>query len=131
MRHVNIPVFIPHVGCPNACVFCNQRSISGKTEFDADKVDEIIANALTTVGEDDTCEIAFFGGSFTGIDRELMLYLLRVAQKYVDAGRVQSIRLSTRPDYINREIIDILGRFSVKTVESFCNISSMIFMIRS
>ena len=80
-------------------------------------MDGIIANALSTVDADDTCEIAFFGGSFTGIDRELMTYLLGVAQKYVDAGRVQSIRLSTRPDYINDEIIDILKRFSVRTVE--------------
>ena len=117
MRHVNIPVFIPHVGCPNACVFCTQRSISGKTEFDASEVDGIISNALSTVAEDDTCEIAFFGGSFTGIDRELMIYLLEVAQKYVDGGRVQSIRLSTRPDYIDGEIISVLSRFSVGTVE--------------
>lgn len=117
MRHVNIPVFIPHVGCPNACVFCNQRSISGKTEFDASEVDGIIANALSTVGEDDTCEIAFFGGSFTGIDRGLMLYLLGVAQRYVDSGRAQSIRLSTRPDYIDDEMIADLKKFTVRTVE--------------
>lgn len=117
MRHVNIPVFIPHVGCPNACVFCNQRSISGKTEFDASEVDGIISEALSTVAADDVCEIAFFGGSFTGIDRNLMLYLLGVAQKYVDLGRVDSIRLSTRPDYINSDIIADLKRFSVKNVE--------------
>ena len=116
-RHVNIPVFIPHVGCPNACVFCNQRSISGTVEFNPCEVEEIISEALTTVGENDTCEIAFFGGSFTGIDRELMLYLLGVAQKYMDDGRVQSIRLSTRPDYINDEIIGDLKKFGVRTVE--------------
>ncbi len=117
MRHINIPVFIPHEGCPNACVFCNQRSISGTLKFDARQVDGIISQALSTVGEDDVCEIAFFGGSFTGIDRSLMLYLLSVAQKYVDAGRVQSIRLSTRPDYISEDIIADLKKFSVKTVE--------------
>ncbi len=117
MRHVNIPVFIPHEGCPNNCVFCNQRSISGTQHFDAAGVDGIISEALSTVSAEDTCEIAFFGGSFTGIDRDLMLYLLDVAQKYVDAGRVQSIRLSTRPDYINAQIISDLGKFSVRTVE--------------
>ena len=117
MRHVNIPVFIPHEGCPNDCVFCNQRSISGTVRFEREQVDGIIRQALSTVGEDDTCEIAFFGGSFTGIDRELMLYLLSTAQKYVDEGRVQSIRLSTRPDYINDAILAALSRFSVKTVE--------------
>lgn len=117
MRHINIPVFIPHIGCPNACVFCNQRSISGKTYFDPAEVDGIIREALTTVGEEDTCEIAFFGGSFTGIDRELMLYLLNTAQKYVDCGKVQGIRLSTRPDYIDDGIIFDLKQFSVQTVE--------------
>lgn len=116
-RHVNIPVFIPHEGCPNACVFCNQRSISGTQRFSPESVDGIISEALSTVGEDAECEIAFFGGSFTGIDRSLMLYLLDVAQKYVDGGRVESIRLSTRPDYINDEIIADLSRFSVRTVE--------------
>ncbi len=117
MRHINIPIFIPHEGCPNNCVFCNQRSISGTQHFDASVVDGIISEALTTVGDNDTCEIAFFGGSFTGIDRTLMLYLLGVAQKYVDSGRVESIRLSTRPDYINAEIISDLKKFSVRTVE--------------
>ncbi len=117
MRHINIPVFIPHEGCPNACVFCNQRSISGTQQFDVSEVDKIISEALSTVGDDDICEIAFFGGSFTGIDRDLMLYLLGVAQSYVDKGRVQSIRLSTRPDYIDDGIIKDLKKFSVQTVE--------------
>ncbi len=116
-RHVNIPIFIPHIGCPNACVFCNQRSISGHTDFDPSSVDRQIAEALSTIDGDASCEIAFFGGSFTGIDRELMLYLLGVAQKYIDAGRVEGIRMSTRPDYINRCVLSDLSRFSVRTVE--------------
>lgn len=116
-RHVNIPIFIPHIGCPNACVFCNQRSISGHMEFDPTTVDNEIATALSTVGEGATCEIAFFGGSFTGIDRELMLYLLGVAQRYIDEGKVQGIRMSTRPDYINERVLDDLSHFSVKTIE--------------
>lgn len=116
-RHINIPVFIPHVGCPNACVFCNQRSISGQTEFEPSSVDGIISEALETVGDGEGCEIAFFGGSFTGIDRELMLYLLGTAQKYVDSGRVQGIRLSTRPDYINDRVLSDLSRYTVRTVE--------------
>ena len=116
-RHVNIPIFIPHMGCPNNCVFCNQRSISGHMDFEPSSVEREIDEALSTVGADDTCEIAFFGGSFTGIDRSLMIDLLGRAQKYVDRGRVSSIRLSTRPDYIDSEILDILSRYSVKTVE--------------
>ena len=73
--HVNIPVFIPHLGCPNQCVFCNQRTISGVVEFDRSRVREIIDEALTTIDNTSEVEIAFFGGSFTGIDRELMIYI--------------------------------------------------------
>jgi len=117
MKHVNIPIFIPHLGCPNNCVFCNQRSISGKTEFLRESVDAEIKSALSTIGDDCDTEIAFFGGSFTGIERELMIYLLDTAQKYIDEGRVKSIRLSTRPDYINDEILTVLSRYGVRTVE--------------
>ena len=117
MRHINIPIFIPHMGCPNMCVFCNQRSISGKISFDISKVKNEIEEALSTTKKDDKIEIAFFGGSFTGIDRELMISLLSLAQSYIDDGRVLSIRLSTRPDYIDDEILDILSSYSVKTIE--------------
>lgn len=117
MRHINIPIFIPHLGCPNGCVFCNQRSISGREEFDPAAMEREVESVLSTVREGDESEIAFFGGSFTGIDRRLMVELLDRAQRFVDGGRVSSIRLSTRPDYIDREILDILSRYSVKTVE--------------
>lgn len=117
MRHINIPVFIPHLGCPNDCVFCNQRIISGTLRFEPDKVAGEIERALSTVEADAETEIAFFGGSFTGIDRALMLRLLECAESFVAAGRVRSIRLSTRPDYIDDEILGILGRYSVRYVE--------------
>jgi len=116
-RHVNIPIFIPHLGCPNQCVFCNQKKISGVERFDPSGVRDEIEKALSTVEADATAEIAFFGGSFTGIDRELMIYLLEIAHSYVLNGRVSSVRCSTRPDYINAEIVDILKRYSVNTVE--------------
>ena len=117
MRHVNIPVFIPHLGCPNQCVFCNQRSISEHQSFSEEGVREEIEQVLSTLVPEDEAEIAFFGGSFTGIDRGLMCRLLDLAQTYVKEGRVASIRLSTRPDYINAEILSILSRYSVKTIE--------------
>lgn len=116
-KHVNIPIFIPHLGCPNNCVFCNQRSISGRQSFDPSEVTGQIESVLATLGEDTEREIAFFGGSFTGIDRELMIYLLEVAKGYIDRGEVSGIRLSTRPDYIDRERLDILARYGVRTVE--------------
>lgn len=116
-KHVNIPIFIPHLGCPNDCVFCNQRTISGHGDFEIKDVAGEIEAALATISEGVETEIAFFGGSFTGIDRSLMVSLLELAQKYVDGGRVSEIRLSTRPDYINAEILEILSRYSVRTVE--------------
>ncbi len=115
-EHANIPIFIPHLGCPNDCVFCNQRTISGHNAFDPASVRRELETALGTLG-DRRAEIAFFGGSFTGIDRELMIHLLDTAEEYVDAGRVTGIRLSTRPDYIDAEILDILSRYAIAAVE--------------
>ncbi len=115
-KHANIPIFIPHLGCPNSCVFCNQRSISGQSDFDPENARGEIENALATLG-DRQAEIAFFGGSFTGIDRALMLYLLGVAREYIESGRAAGIRLSTRPDYISREILEILKDHGVTAVE--------------
>lgn len=115
-RHINIPIFIPHLGCPHDCLFCNQRSISGRIAFDARRVVEDIERALTTA-DGAEAEIAFFGGSFTGIERETMLLLLDTAEQYVREGRVTGIRLSTRPDYIDDEMLAILSRYMVRQVE--------------
>ncbi len=116
-KHANIPIFIPHLGCPNQCVFCNQRSISGKMVFDPKSVIPTIEEALETIAEPCYTEIAFFGGSFTGIDRSLMIELLDIAYSFVKSGRVSSIRCSTRPDYINEEVLSILSRYGVKVIE--------------
>ena len=115
-KHANIPVFIPHLGCPNQCVFCNQRTISGVERFQPEKLDGIIEDALATLGDRDA-EIAFFGGSFTGIGYEYMCDLLERANRYIKDGRVVSIRVSTRPDYIDDKILEALVRYGVRTVE--------------
>ncbi len=115
--HVNIPVFIPHLGCPNLCVFCNQRAISGVSSFLYETAKTTIDEVLATVREDSDCEIAFFGGSFTGIDRTLMTDLLDLAQTYVDSGWVSGIRMSTRPDYIDEEVVGILRGYTISAVE--------------
>ena len=120
MRHINIPVFIPHLGCPHTCVFCNQRKISGVSCVDLDAVRAQIESTLDGIrGREDEyeCEIAFFGGSFTGIPRDELTALLELARPYVDDGRVASLRCSTRPDYIDKEIIDLLLRYRMTTVE--------------
>ena len=116
-RHINIPIFIPHLGCPNQCVFCNQRTITGVKEFDIASVKSEIDEALETVGVDTEAEIAFFGGSFTGIGEEPMTSLLKLAYSYVQTGRVKSIRCSTRPDYIDDRILDILWQYGVRCIE--------------
>ena len=116
-KHVNIPIFIPHLGCPNQCIFCNQRTISGVNKFDISRVENEIEIALKTVLPSQKAEIAFFGGSFTGIDRDLMLSLLKLANKYILYGRIDSIRCSTRPDYINEDILSILKQYGVRTIE--------------
>ena len=116
-KHANIPIFIPHLGCPNACVFCDQRAISGHRAYNPEHVRREIEEILSTLSDCPHREIAFFGGSFTGIERAPMVELLELAQSYVRRGEVESIRLSTRPDYIDREILSILSRYAVKTVE--------------
>ncbi len=116
-KHKNIPIFIPHLGCPHDCVFCNQKKISGHGKFNPETVIPEIEEALSTMKDGEKPEIAYFGGSFTGIDRELMIRLLDIAEEYVKSGKVSGIRMSTRPDYINEEILDILGKYTVSAVE--------------
>ncbi len=117
-RHINIPIFIPHEGCPNDCVFCNQHTITGQTEkADRDIKTEIDTALSTYEGKAEDAEIAFFGGSFTGIERSLMVRLLDQAFEYVKCGKVSSIRLSTRPDYIDEEILQILKERGVTNIE--------------
>lgn len=116
-KHANIPIFIPHEGCRNECVFCNQRTITGTCRSsDRDIVPEIEA-ALTTIPEGYEVEIAFFGGSFTGIGTDRMTRLLDTAYEYIKSGKVQSIRLSTRPDYIDEETLGILKSRGVTHIE--------------
>lgn len=119
MKTYNIPIFVPHRGCPFDCVFCNQRRITGKNaSVTADDAHEIIENALKTLPRTDcTIEAAFFGGSFTGIPIEEQSALLAAAKEFSDAGRIHGIRLSTRPDYINTEILENLQKYGVTTIE--------------
>ncbi len=117
-KHINIPLFIPHYGCPNACVFCNQKKITGKPCYDRDTVIEEINTALETIDTEKTeVELAFFGGSFTAIPENEMLGLLEVSDIFLADGRISSVRLSTRPDAINDAVLEILKAHGVKTIE--------------
>ena len=113
-----IPIFVPHLGCPNDCVFCNQKSISSQNkQVTKEDVKKIIEEHLKYIKEDSQVEVAFFGGSFTGIEEEKQIELLSTAYEYIKAKKVDSIRISTRPDYINREILKRLKKYKVKTIE--------------
>ncbi len=118
VRHKIIPVFIPHKGCPFDCIYCNQKIISGQT-VDITEVEarELIESSIKTIVPGANIEVAFFGGSFTGVDKALQIRLLETANEYIKKGQVNSIRISTRPDYINREILDYLKEYNVNTIE--------------
>ena len=113
-----IPIFVPHLGCPNDCVFCNQKSISGETkQVTKEDVKKIIEEHLKYVKENSKVEIAFFGGSFTGIKEEKQVELLETAYEYIKQKKADSIRISTRPDYIDKSTLKRLKKYKVKTIE--------------
>ncbi len=115
-RHANLAFFVPHLGCPYQCVFCDQKSISGQQK--APDLSEVEITCERYLPEEGTgTEIAFFGGSFTAIDRGLMISLLEAAHRFVQKGRASGIRISTRPDYIDDEVLDILRQYSVTSIE--------------
>lgn len=114
-----IPIFVPHLGCPHACIFCNQRKISGEQkDVRAEDVRKTIEYYLDNFKDDNKLvEVAFFGGSFTAIDIDLQKELLEAANEYIQKGLVNGIRISTRPDAINKEILKMLKKYNVKTIE--------------
>lgn len=118
MAHSNISIFVPHVGCPHTCSFCNQRTITGVRDVPrAEDVRKICSQAMTEVGDPADTEIAFFGGSFTAIPREYMLELLSAAQDFIGSGKFKGIRISTRPDCIDKEVLELLKRYGVTSIE--------------
>ncbi len=113
-----IPVFIPHVGCPHDCVFCNQKKIAGKTSAPSgNEVHITIEEGLKKAGDAKKPQVAFYGGSFTAIERPLMLEYLEAAKHFYDAGKISGIRLSTRPDSIDEEVLEILKCYNVRIIE--------------
>lgn len=119
IAHSNISIFVPHIGCPNMCSFCNQRHITGKKS--APKVQDVVDAVNIAVASKnynpETTEIAFFGGSFTAINRNYMIRLLKTAYQFVNSGKVLGIRISTRPDAIDDEILLLLKQYGVTSIE--------------
>lgn len=116
MKKGNISIFVPHLGCPCQCSFCNQKTITGQANQPTPQdVDKAVKTALKSKNFE--YEIAFFGGSFTAIDREYMISLLKAANKYIKSNEVKGIRISTRPDCIDEEILDLLKEYGVTSIE--------------
>ncbi len=118
-NQITIPVFIPHQGCPHRCIFCNQWKTSSTSSFPKrepviDRIDSYLESKPPTV---ERVELAFFGGSFTGLSNERQVELLSIAKVYREKNRIHGIRLSTRPDYIDHEGVALLKAHGVTTVE--------------
>ncbi|MBR6812587.1 MAG: radical SAM protein [Oscillospiraceae bacterium] len=116
MRRRIIPFFVPHLGCPNDCVFCNQRHISGNISAPApEDVCRGISAALEKTGPG--AQVAFYGGSFTAVEPELQRSLLMAVRPFIERGEVSGIRVSTRPDCIDTACLEMLKSAGVDTVE--------------
>lgn len=122
MRHSNISVFVPHIGCPNRCSFCNQNTITGQVKVpNANDVEAAVKEAISHPNYDaKNTQLAFFGGSFTKIDKALMEELLSVGYEFVKNKTISGIRISTRPDGIDENILNILKAYGVTAIELGC-----------
>ncbi len=117
-NHANIPIFLPQLACPHQCIFCNQNHISSQEHIPSiDETRQIIERNLATIPSDYTIQVAFFGGSFTGLPIETQESYLQVVQPFIKTKQVSSIRLSTRPDYITDEILAMLQKYNVQDIE--------------
>ncbi|MBQ8533907.1 MAG: radical SAM protein [Clostridia bacterium] len=117
MKKSNVSIFVTHKGCKNLCSFCDQKSISGSiTPANRDDVVKAVQTAIQSGCSSDS-EIAFFGGSFTAIDKDYMLSLLSAAYPFLKSGSFSGIRVSTRPDEIDAERLRILKDYGVTAIE--------------
>ena len=116
-RPLIIPVFIPHLGCPNQCAFCNQKAVTGISEPDPQSIDKVVADYLSWSKPREKVEVSFFGGSFTAIDHDLMMSYIKKGRELVEKGVIHTLRCSTRPDAIDDQVSEILKNNGFETVE--------------
>ncbi len=117
-RHANVALFVPHAGCPHDCCFCDQRTIAGvTTPLTPADVTAACERALATLKDGVKARIAFFGGSFTAVDRAYMCALLEAAQPFLQMGRFDGITASTRPDAVDDEVLGVLKQYGVTALE--------------
>jgi len=122
VHHFIIPIFITHQGCPHRCSFCNQVPVTGTDEEHSEAISGAgVAAEIKTWMERSAhpanAQVAFYGGSFTGLAEKRQIELLEAVQPFIDQDLVKSIRLSTRPDYISSQTPAFLKRYHVETVE--------------
>lgn len=118
MKQVTVPFFISHQGCPHTCVFCDQRKISGSSGVipSAEQMLDKVSLWRSTAGKR-PLEVAFFGGTFTALPEEIQAELLVSLQPLLEEGTITSVRISTRPDYINADHVAWLAQMGVSTIE--------------
>jgi histone acetyltransferase (RNA polymerase elongator complex component) len=113
------PIFLPNLGCPHRCIFCNERITAGKhpVKVSRELMEEAVSFFIGVRPCQEERQIAFYGGNFTGIEPNYQLELLGTAKELVESGRIDSIRLSTRPDCIDEKTLEALKKFSVRSIE--------------
>lgn len=117
-KHFNIPIFIPELACPFRCLYCNQCKISGVQHTpDEALIIGTLESYLQTIPAGSEVQLAYFGGNFTGLSLDDQANYLKLAAPYIAAGRISGIRLSTRPDYINDEVLQLLKNHGVESIE--------------
>lgn len=118
-RHYNIPIFIPEMACPFQCVYCDQRKITGQKHLlrDEEIIQNIESHLKSFTADKREVQLAFFGGTFTGIDLIEQEHYLKLIQPFIQAQSIQGIRISTRPDYINPENLKLLKAYGVTHIE--------------
>ena len=117
-RHFNIPIFIPHLGCPYDCIYCDQKIIANQAAAPSfDQVRITIEQHLSTIPAEAWTEVAFFGGSFTAVSPSLQENYLSTVQPFIQQGSIKGIRISTRPDCIDADNLDLLASYGVSMVE--------------
>ncbi|MBM4305590.1 MAG: radical SAM protein [Deltaproteobacteria bacterium] len=119
MNPLIIPIFLPHLGCRERCLFCNQKATTNEVpspQTVREFIDVSLHRLSTHPGKRER-QVAFYGGSFTAMSQEVQVSYLNEVQPFIVVGKINSIRLSTRPDALSEEALVMLKEYGVKTVE--------------
>lgn len=121
-RRFILPVFLPNKGCPQMCIYCNQKAVTSYNSFPSEE-DDIYRNVLYLLSKYNkskwklTPQIAFYGSSFTALDMDIQHYYLQMAINLINTTEISDIRISTRPDFISKKELSFLRDYPVKTIE--------------